>query len=87
MILPIIPHLKIKDMYGTYDDYIDFRLYYDTISNKVIPWGCHFLGQTRKFSSLGNQFQLSLVGLSGPHLNAQNDKLNCLNNEGTLCHV
>lgn len=46
-----------------------------------------FLGQTRKFSSLCNQFQLSLVGLSGPHLNAQNDKLNCLNNEGTLCHV
>lgn len=81
MILPIIPHLKIKDMYGTFDDYIDFRLYYDTISNKVIPCGCHF--GTRKLSSLCNQFQLSVVGISKLHLNAQNDKLNWLNNEGT----
>lgn len=70
-------------MYGTYDDYIDFWLYYDTISNKVIPCGCHFLGQTRKLSSLCHQFQLSLVGLPRLHLNAQNVKFNWLNNEGT----
>lgn len=44
-------------------------------------------GQTRKFSSLCTQFQLSLVGISKLHLNAQNVKLNWLNNEGTLCHV